>query len=307
MGPWTSEFFEDPGTTTADLSLFHPLDNNIAVDQLMRAVEGVRPYVKIHLARYRFFQDVDDVMQDIRVAAWQGATDGSYLALPGVKFDAWVQGIARNLCAHHVRRAIAKAVLPLDEQFVPGVASLTDMHMMRMEDQATNSVWAAEILQFVRAHVSERSWDLAMARLSDWRPESPTPLMAGVSARVCWNAVFEVRQMALTVSRALDIDPQQVVDVAALRSITMAALPNRLFQLIACDIVVPAVVGRARVAAINSVAEKASVSVRYVQIQIGLVRRLVMAAEEILRASSGIEGSVIKRNVTSAVLPVAKA
>lgn len=307
MGPWTSEVFEDPGSTTVDQSLFRPIDNDIAVDQLMRAVEGVRHYVKVHLARYGNFQDVDDIMQDIRVAAWEGAANGNYQTFPGVTFDAWVQGIACNLCAHHIRRTIARPVLPLDEQFVPGINSLTDMHMMRVEDQATNCVWATEILQFVKAHVPERTWDLAMTRLSDWKPDLPTPLTVDASARTCWNAVNEVRQMALTVSHALDVEPQQVVDVSALRSFTVCSMPNSLLQLIASDVVLPATLGKARAAAISGVAEKSGVSVRYVQVQIGLVRRLVLAAEEILRASTGIEDSVIKTPVTAAIRHVSEA
>lgn len=307
MGPWTSEVFVDPGNTTVDQSLFLPIDSDIAVDQLMRAVEGVRHYLKVHLARYGILQDVDDLMQDIRVAAWQGSANGSYRTFPGVTFDAWVQGIACNLCAHHIRRTIARPVLPLDEQFVPCINSLTDMHMMRVEDQATNRVWAAEILQFVKAHVPERTWDLAMTRLSDWKPEPSTPLTMDASPRTCWNAVNEVRQMALTVSHSLDVEPQQVVDVAALRSYTVTALPNSLLQLIASDVVLPATLGKARAAAISGVAEKSGVSVRYVQVQIGLVRRLVLAAEEILRAGTGIEDSVIKTPVTAAVRRVSEA
>lgn len=306
MGPWTSETLETPDTTTVDQSLTRPPDHDIPVDQLMRAVEGVRPYVKIHLGKFGFCDDVDDVLQDIRLAAWQGTVRGTYQAVPGVKFDAWVQGIACNLCAHHVRRSVAKSALPLDEQYESGVNSLTDIHMMRLDEQATNHVWATEVLQFVKTHVPERTWKLALTSLSGRNTEPLTAPARGASARTCWHAIFVVRQMALTVSHALDVDPLQIVDLAALRTSTVATLPNPLLQLIADDVVLPAVLGKARAVAVAGVAEKTGVSVRYVKVQVGLVRSLVMAAEEILRAGTGIEGSVIETSVTSTVHSLAK-
>jgi DNA-directed RNA polymerase specialized sigma24 family protein len=307
MGPWTSEPLEARGTSTVDQSLTRPPDHDIAVDQLMRAVEGVRAYVKIHLGRFGFRDDVDDVLQDIRLAAWQGTVRGTYRAVPGVTFDAWVQGIACNLCAYHVRRGIARSALPLDEQFGSGTNGLTDLHMMRLDEQSTNHVWATEVLQFVKTHVPERTWDLALTSVSEQKAESLTAGTMGASVRTRWHAIFVVRQMALTVSRALDIEPERVADLVALRTAAVAALPNPLLQLIAEEIVLPAVLGKARGSAIAGVAEKAGVSVRYVKVHIGLVRNLVLAAEEILRAGTGIEGSVIETPVTPIIHAVAKA
>ena len=297
MGPRTSEAFEILETTTVDQSLVCPPDHTIPIDQLMRAVEGVRPYVKIHLGKFGFYDDVDDVLQDIRLAAWQGTVRGTYRAVPGVKFDAWVQGIACNLCAHHVRRSIAKSALPLDEQFESKANSLTDIQMTCLDERATNRVWATEVLQFVKTHVPERTWELALTSLSDRKTAQHTTFNSGASVRTCWNAVFVVRQMALTVSHALDVDRQQIVDLATLRFSTIATLPNPLLRLIAADVVLPAVLGNARATAIEGVAKEAGVSVRYVNVQVGLVRSLVMAAEEILRAGTGIEGSVIETPV----------
>ena len=306
MGLKTSEPVEVFGTITADPSLIRPPEYDIPVDQLMRAVEGVRPYVKIHLGRFGLGGDVDDVLQDIRLAAWQGTVRGTYRAIPGVKFDAWVQGIACNLCAHHVRLSIARSALPLDEQFEPGANSLTDLHLTRLDEQATNRIWAEEVLQFVKTHVPERTWKLALASLPNMKEESQSDVAFGASSRTCWNAIFAVRQMALTVSHALDVEPQKIVDLATLRTYVVAALPNPLLQLIAVDLVLPALLGKVRAAAVTGVAEKAGVSVRYVKVQIGLVRDLVTAAEEILRSGTGIEGSVIEARITPASHTVAR-
>ncbi|POH57488.1 hypothetical protein [Arthrobacter glacialis] len=306
MGPWTSEACEVPIDGAVDQSLARPPEPDIPIDQLMRAVEGVRPYVKIHLARFGFFQDVNDVLQDIRVAAWEGTVNGSYQAFPGVKFDAWVQGIACNLCADHIRRTFARSTLPLLDQGESGFQSQIDVQLTRLDDQVTNHVWATEVLQFVKAHVPERTWDLAVASLSDGKAQF-TATNADVSAGMRWQSVFVVRQMALTASRVLDVDPHRVVDLASLRRATVASLSNPMLRLIAERIVLPAVLGKARAAAVAEVAQEVGVSVRYVKVQVGLVRSLVQAAEEILRAGTGIEGAVIKTAGSSAVHAVSKA
>ncbi|WP_434617524.1 hypothetical protein [Arthrobacter sp. A5] len=58
MSPCTSEAFETPDTTVDQFLTRRP-DHDIPVDQLMRAVEGVRPYVKIHLGKFGFCDGVD--------------------------------------------------------------------------------------------------------------------------------------------------------------------------------------------------------------------------------------------------------
>ncbi|POH73188.1 hypothetical protein [Arthrobacter glacialis] len=249
---------------------------------------------------------MNDVLQDIRVAAWEGTVNGSYQAFPGVKFDAWVQGIACNLCADHIRRTFARSTLPLLDQGESGFQSQIDVQLTRLDDQVTNHVWATEVLQFVKAHVPERTWDLAVASLSDGKAQF-TATNADVSAGMRWQSVFVVRQMALTASRVLDVDPHRVVDLASLRRATVASLSNPMLRLIAERIVLPAVLGKARAAAVAEVAQEVGVSVRYVKVQVGLVRSLVQAAEEILRAGTGIEGAVIKTAGSSAVHAVSKA
>lgn len=298
MGLRTSESFETFGTITADPAFTRPPNYDIPVDQLMRAVEGVRPYVKIHLGRFGLSSDVDDVLQDIRFAAWRGTIRGSYQAVPGVKFDAWVQGIACNLCAHHSRRSIAKSALSLDGQFGSTINRVMDMQVSSVEDQSINRLWALEILQLVKTHVPEHIWDLAVSSLSEWKDQPAAAVTMDASSRTRWHAIFVVRQMALTVSHALDVEPQQIVDLAALRTAAVASLPTPLFQLIASDVVMPAVLKQARAAAVSQVAEKAGVSARYVKVQIGLVRDLILAAEEVLRAGTSVEGSVIEKRLS---------
>lgn len=299
MGPKTSEALETLETATVDQSLTCPPDHDIPVDQLMRAVEGVRPYVKIHLGRFGLGSDVDDVLQDIRLAAWQGTVRGSYQAVPGVKFDAWVQGIACNLCAHHARRTIARSTVPLDERFESRVNKIMDIQLTRLDEQTINDIWVMDVLQLVKTHVPGRIWELALSSLPDWKGQPATAVTMDASARTRWHAIFVVRQMALTVSHALDVEPRQIVDLSALRCATVAVLPTPLFQLIATDIVMPSVLRKARAAAVSGVADKAGVSVRYVKVQIGLVRDLVLAAEEILRAGTSVEGSVIETRLSS--------
>lgn len=305
MGPWTNEAYEVPIDGAVDQSLARPPEPDIPIDQLMRAVEGVRPYVKIHLARYGFFQDVNDVLQDIRIAAWEGTVNGSYQAFPGVKFDAWVQGIACNLCADHIRRSIARSTLPLFDQCESGFQSQIDVQLARLDDQVTNHVWATDVLQFVKAHVPERTWELAVASLADEKAQF-TATNNDASAGMRWQAVFVVRQMALTTSRALDVDPKLVVDLASLRKATVGSLSNPMLQLIAERIVLPSVLGKARAVAVAEVAQEAGVSVRYVKVQVGLARNLVQAAEEILRAGTGIEGAVIEATISPTVHAVSK-
>ncbi|XTR52164.1 hypothetical protein ACOM2C_01050 [Pseudarthrobacter sp. So.54] len=85
----------------------------VPVDQIMIAVDGVQRYVVSHLSRIGRACDVDDVMQDIRVAVWDGVTRGHYRQLPGIPFGAWVQGVCANVCAAHTRRELNHQTLPL--------------------------------------------------------------------------------------------------------------------------------------------------------------------------------------------------
>ncbi|MGX9901491.1 sigma factor [Arthrobacter sp. SA17] len=103
-------------SNTVDVSLLNPPATeqaSVPVDQMMVAVEGVRRYVISHLSRIGRASDVDDVMQDIRVAVWDGVSRGRYRPLPAVRFAAWVQGVASNICSAHIRRELGSSHAPV--------------------------------------------------------------------------------------------------------------------------------------------------------------------------------------------------
>ncbi|WP_171814564.1 RNA polymerase sigma factor [Arthrobacter dokdonensis] len=296
MGPRTNEEVEASVSRTIDTSLTRPLMPDISVDQLMRAVEGVRPYVGSRLARYGLVQDLNDVLQDIRMAAWDGSLRGSYHAFPDVKFDAWVQGIACNLCADHLRRSFAKQTVPLVDCPVHGSHEVADLATNRRRDPVSEAVtgglWAADILRIVKEHVTPATWELAMESLLR-KSNGGDGGEVRVADSKHWHALTMVRQMAVTVRNAKDVDPEIVVDLESLRTASIASLPTPLLQLIAERVVVTAVRGKDRAAVGAVVAQESGVSSRYVEVQVGLVRSMVRAAEQILRAGTGIKGSVI--------------
>src|SRR6478672_6373295 len=103
-------------TVEVDVSLRSgpsPGERFIPVDQIMVAVDGVHRYVVSRLTRIGRSCDVDDVMQDIRVAVWDGVAKGRYRELPGIPFEAWVQGVCNKICAAHIRRELSHQTLPL--------------------------------------------------------------------------------------------------------------------------------------------------------------------------------------------------
>ncbi len=288
MGPRTSKVEEVSFAGGIDPALTGPAEPNIPVDQVMRAVEGVRPYVKSHLGRYGFMDDVNDVLQEIRVAAWDGTVRGTYHALPGVAFAAWVQGIARNLCSDFLRRAVSKATLPLVDETESGFRCLADVQMSApFDDRVTTRQWAADVLRFVKDNVPPDTWDLAVASLSG-APDESAGIGADHDARKRWHAVTVVRQMALTVRNAMDVEPQEVVDDDALSAASVESLPNPILRLIADRIVLPDVRGQARIDAVAGVASQIGVSVRYIEVQVGTARNLVRVAQSVLRFGAGI-------------------
>ncbi|MCQ9163933.1 sigma factor [Arthrobacter sp. STN4] len=284
MGPWTNEALEVPVEVVVDQSLARPVVPDIAIDQLMRAVEGVRPYVKSHLARYGFIQDMNDVLQEIRVAAWDGTVRGIYHAVPGVKFDAWVQGIASNLCADHIRRTLSRPALPLLDACESGFRRLADVNLTQLDNQVANRMWATDILLFVKSHVQEATWELAIACLEGRHRGETCDRDPG--ARKRWQAVSVVRQMALTVRNAMDVEPHRLVDAAARRTAVVASLPSPLYRIIAERVVLPGVRGELRQTAIEGIAHDVGISIRYIEVQVGTVRNLVHAAEDVLQAGT---------------------
>ncbi|MDR6637094.1 sigma factor [Paenarthrobacter nitroguajacolicus] len=280
---------EIENSSPVDTSLLSPVTPTlrVSVDQMMGAVEGVRRYVISHLARIGRSCDVDDVLQDIRMAVWDGVARGNYRQVPGVPFEAWVQGVAGNVCAAHVRRELGHKTLPLLIDPGEGESSeilrrLTVLVVSRDYGDAEEIIdqeWAHMVLGLTRAAVSTPVWRLAVGSLSEPRRYAPP----SPQDRRRWNAVAAVRQTAKTISQALDVEA--VHDMPGLCRHAVACLPSPLLRGVAEGIVLPEHHGVDRQAAIAAVAEKFKVTDRYVAVQIGTARRLYQTAWRIIRSS----------------------
>lgn len=278
-------------SSTVDISLRSPGEPTlrVSVDQMMGAVEGVRRYVISHLARIGRSCDVDDVMQDIRMAVWDGVARGNYRQIPGVPFEAWVQGVTGNVCAAHVRRELGHKTLPLLLDPGNGESSdvlqqLTVLVVSRDYPEAEEVIdqeWAHMVLRLTRAAVSPPVWRLAVGSLTEPRRYAPP----SPQDRRRWNAVTAVRQTAKTISQALDVDPEAVYDMPGLCRHAVGCLPSPLLRGVAEAIVLPEHHGVERQVAIASVAEEFKVTDRYVAVQIGTARRLYQTAWRVIRSS----------------------
>lgn len=280
---------EQPIPATIDVSLTKPLEPvPIPVDQIMTAVEGVRRYVVSHLSRIGRACDADDVMQDIRVAVWDGVARGHYRQLPCVRFEAWVQGVTGNVCAAHIRRELSHQTLPLlvepscgDSPASSDALALLaiDRNWERGADGVIDQEWARTIIALTRASVNERVWGLAMDSLTAPRrygPPSPQD-------RRRWHAVTVVRQTAKTVQSALDVEPADIRTVEDLCQYAAECLPTLVLRRVASTIVRRGVRGPERNRALESLAAELGVTERYVAVQIGFARRLYQASWKILR------------------------
>jgi hypothetical protein len=69
-------------------------EHAIPIDRIMVAVDGVHRFVASRLTRIGRSCDVDDVMQDIRVAVWDGVAKGRYRELPGSPLKPGCKGFA---------------------------------------------------------------------------------------------------------------------------------------------------------------------------------------------------------------------
>jgi DNA-directed RNA polymerase specialized sigma24 family protein len=281
-------------STSVDVSLLNPAASeeiSVGVDQMMVAVEGVRRYVISHLSRVGRTCDVDDVMQDIRVAVWDGVSQGRYRPFPGVRFAAWVQGVAINICSAQIRRELAHQTLPL--LLDPGAAedsvpfdALTVLARHRHEDRSAEKVvdqeWAQTLLGLTRAAVSPVIWGLAMDSLTEPRKYGPP----SPQDRRRWNAVTVVRQTAKTINQALDVDPETIRNMQDLSRCAVECLPSPLLRGVAESIVRPDVRGPERGKAIAALAVELGVTERYVAVQIGCARRLYQTAWRTLRGAT---------------------
>lgn len=275
--------------TTIDVSLNRPPDPvHIPVDQIMVAVDGVRRYVVSHLSRIGRACDVDDVMQDIRVAVWDGVARGHYRLLPGVRFEAWVQGVTANVCAAHVRHELSHQTLPLlvdpvDDDGAASAEALTVMGMERNWDRGAESVidqeWARTIFSLTRASVHDGVWELALGSLSSPRRYGPP----SSQDRRRWHAVTVVRQTARTVQNALDVEPSELQSIEDVCDHAVECLPTLVLRRVAANIVRRDVRGPERNRALQTLATELGVTERYVAVKIGFARRLYQASWRILR------------------------
>jgi hypothetical protein len=263
----------------------------VPVDQIMVAVDGVQRYVVSHLSRIGRACDVDDVMQDIRVAVWDGVTRGHYRQLPGVPFGAWVQGVCANVCAAHIRREMAHRTLPLliEPGEADGSASSDALVILGMDRGVDGSAerfvdreWARTILELTRDCVSVGTWELAVDSLTGPRrygPPSPQD-------RRRWRAVTVVRQTARTIQNALDVEQSEIRNIRDMCRHAGECLPTQVLRRTAELIVRPGLRGPERSSALASLAAELGVTERYVAVQIGFARRLYQAAWRILQSGA---------------------
>ena len=261
----------------------------VPVDQIMVAVDSVRGYVVSHLSRIGRASDADDVMQDIRVAVWDGVTRGHYRQLPGVPFAAWVQGVCSNVCAAYIRRELRHQTLPLliepaggdGSASVFAAAFLTvDRATDRSAEKVVDQDWARTIIELTRSSVPSGVWELALDSLDGPRrygPPSPQD-------RRRWHAVTVVRQTARTVEKALEVEPAAVCNISELCERAAACLPTVVLRRTAAAVVRPGMRGPERTRALAALAAELGVTERYVAVQIGFARRLYQTAWRIIRA-----------------------
>ncbi|MFX1821796.1 hypothetical protein PV768_18615 [Pseudarthrobacter sp. CC4] len=257
----------------------------IPIDQIMVAVDGVHRYVVSRLSRIGRSCDVDDVMQDIRVAVWGGVSRGRYKELPGIPFEAWVQGVCNKICAAYVRRELSHQTLPLLVDFTTTDSSpelLAVIGSGAARDGAENYVdqaWAQAMLGMVQRSVSEDTWKLAVASLSGPRrygPPSPQD-------RRRWHAVTVVRQTAKTINTALNCHPEPGLGVDDLCRCAASCLPTNVLRSVAEKIVRPGLRGPERSVQMAALAGELGVTERYIAVNIGFARQLYRAAWRVLQ------------------------
>ncbi|MCP9000302.1 hypothetical protein NFC73_11265 [Pseudarthrobacter sp. RMG13] len=276
---------------TIDVSLRsapEPAALAVPIDQIMVAVDGVQRYVMSHLSRIGRACDVDDVMQDIRVAVWDGLTRGHYRQLPGIPFAAWVQGVCANVCAAHIRRELSHPTLPLlmeprtdnpvsfDALAILGVSRGADRSAEKYIDQQ----WARTIIELTRDNVPAGAWELAVDSLTGRRrygPPSPQD-------RRRWHAATVVRQTARTVQNALEVDQSDIRNIGDVCQHAAECLPTLVLRRTAAAIVRPGVRGPDRAKALAALAAELGVTERYVAVQVGFARRLYQTSWRILHA-----------------------
>jgi hypothetical protein len=262
-----------------------PGEPSIPIDRIMVAVDGVHRYVVSRLARIGRSCDVDDVMQDIRVAVWDGVARGRYRELPGIPFEAWVQGVCNKICAAHIRRELSHQTLPLLVDFTTTESSpelLAVIGAGPAADGVENYVdqaWAQAMLGLVQRSVSEETWKLAVSSLTGPRhygPPSPQD-------RRRWHAVTVVRHTAKTINMALGCHPEPGLSVDELCRCAANCLPTNVLRSVAQTIVRPGLRGLDRSVQMAVLANELGVTERYIAVNIGFARQLYRTAWRVLQ------------------------
>ena len=268
----------------------------ISGEDVMTAVEDISCYVRSRLPRAGCQHELEDVLQDIRTAVWSGVTTGRYQPRPGVRFGAWVQGIANHMCSAHITKASAHYALPL---FTPqdGDQPAFDKPQDVAPEPAgvVEQDWAVNVLKLTRMCVGEEAWRSAIFLLvhdPDHNSETDTrgaPQVDTPAYRRAHGQLKFVKQMAITVRKTLAMIDSNDGVTGDVSRCAAGCLPTQLHCAIAARIVAPQLGGPKRKAALQDVATMMNVTPRYVAVQTGRARSLYLAALRILQASSNRE------------------
>ena len=281
MGVKSRESQTEFRNTSIDVSLEHPPVPEIPIDQLMTAVENVRPFVRSRLLRIGHVDDVDDVMQDVRVAAWEGLVKQRYRQLPGITFGAWVQGIAVHLCADHIRRTLAHPWMSLNADPEVSPVAPVDFAATESGERVAEHEWAVEVLTTVREHVTAETWELAVECLTAPRERHPGH-ESGWEERKGWQAVTTLRHTAVTVRAAMDVEPAALCDAATVIATAVCCLPTVLLQVVAERLVLTGVRGADRAAKVAELSAETGLRANYLEGRISYARKLYAAALDVL-------------------------
>ncbi|MCY0906590.1 sigma factor [Arthrobacter sp. H14-L1] len=270
----------------------------IGGDEVMTAVEDISRFVRSRLAKAGCLHEVDDVLQDIRMAVWAGVTQGHYQSWPGVRFGAWVQGIANHVCAASIAKASAHYSVPLfvaEDDEHPGFDRPQDVELEPAG--VAERDWALDVLRLTKQYVGEEAWGSALFLLMADHENYGTgtinvPVKSDPPAyRRARQHLKFVRQMATTIRKTLAvIDSDEGITGTTATSVA-ECLPTELHRTIAATIIVPRLSGPQRSAALTLIAEELDVTPRYVAVQIGRTRSLHTAALRLMRDS--IRGQVV--------------
>lgn len=261
----------------------------------MTAVDDISPFVRSRLARAGCQRELEDVLQDIRIAVWSGVSRGRYQPLPGVRFGAWVQGIANHVCTSHIAKAAARYTVPLFTEENDDEPAFDRPQEVEAEpDGVAEKEWAINVLKLTRMCSGEEAWGSAMFLLlddCDDNGRTTTDVTARLDTPAYRRAQRDlrfVRQVAITVRNALALVESESRMQDAMAVSASKCLPTELHRAIAATIVVPNLSGSARLAALPVIAAKTNVTPRYVAVQTGRARALYLAALRVIRMSQPV-------------------